>query len=80
PPPPPPPRLQLAGQIAYRLTEDLTVTGTSRIFADPDALRGQAVLQFSWAAGNTEYSVSLATLLGPEPMQGVITAGISVSF
>ena len=74
------PRLQLAGQIAYRLTEDLTVTGTSRIFSDPDALRGQAVLQLSWAAGNTEYSVSLATLLGPEPMQGVITAGVSVSF
>lgn len=74
------PRLQVAGQIAYRLTEELTVTGTSRIFFDPDALRGQAVLQLSHAAGNTEYSVSLAALLGPEPMQGVLTAGVSVSF
>lgn len=75
-----PPRLQLAGQIAYRLTEELTITGTSRIFSDPDALRGQGVLQLSRAAGNIEYSLSFAALLGPEPMQGVITAGVSITF
>lgn len=74
------PRRQLAGQIAYRLTEELTLTGTARAFADRDAWRGQATLQLSRVRGNTEYLVSLSALVGPEPVQGIITATVSFSF
>ena len=73
-------RPQAAGQIAYRLSDDLAITGTARVLVDPDALRGQFTVQVSRTAGNADYSVSFTTLVGPQPRRDIITATVSYSF
>jgi hypothetical protein len=73
-------RPQVAGQIAYRVSEEFSVTGTARMLADPDAVRSQLTLQLTRTAGNTDYSLTLTSLLGPEPRRDIITATISYSF
>lgn len=73
-------RPQIAGQIAYRVTEEFSVTGTARLLADPDALRSQLTLQLARTVGNADYSVSLTTLFGPEPRRDILTATVSYSF
>ena len=73
-------RPQVAGQIAYRVTEGFSVTGTARALSDPDALRGQLTLQLTRSVGNADYSVSLTSLLGPEPRRDILTATVSYSF
>lgn len=76
-----PARQQLAGQMAYRVSEEVTLTGTVRVFADPDATRGQVVVQFTRTAGNNmEYAVALAAALGPEPVWGLLTTMVRFSF
>ena len=73
-------RPQVAGQIAYRLSEEFSVTGTARVLADPGAVRSQLTVQVTRTAGNTDYSMSLTSLLGPEPQRGIITATINYAF
>lgn len=73
-------RPQIAGQIAYRVTEEFSVTGTARVLADPDALRSQLTVQLARTVGNADYSLSLTSLLGPEPRRDIITATVSYSF
>lgn len=73
-------RQQVAGQIAYRVSEELSITGTARVLADPDALRGQLTVQLARTAGNADYSVSLASLLGPEPRRDIFMATVNYSF
>jgi hypothetical protein len=73
-------RPQIAGQIAYTITEEFSVTGTARILADPDALRSQLTVQLARTVGNADYSVSLTSLLGPEPRRDIITGTVSYSF
>ncbi|HEU5300015.1 MAG TPA: hypothetical protein VFW08_11020 [bacterium] len=74
------PRHQLAGQIAYRLSDEVTATATSRLFFDPDALRGDVTFQVTRVTGNLEYSLSLSALLGPGAPIGVLTAGMAITF
>lgn len=73
-------RPQVAGQIAYRLSAEFSLTGTARILADPGAVRSQLTVQVTRTAGNTDYSVSLTSLLGPEPQRDIITATINYAF
>ncbi|MDR7505948.1 MAG: hypothetical protein QN149_13570 [Armatimonadota bacterium] len=73
-------RRQAVGQIVYRLSEELTVTGTVRAFLDDGPERGQAIVQVSQAIGDTQYAISLIFLVGTGPPRGIITAGASVSF
>ena len=73
-------RPQVAGQIAYRVTEEFSVTATARVLSDPDALRSQLTLQLARSVGNADYSVSLTSLLGPEPRRDILTATVSYSF
>ncbi len=75
-----PVRLQVAGQVMRRLSDEITISGTGRVFFDADARRGQAVLEITRAVGNAAYSVALVTMLGPEPAQIVATASVRLSF
>lgn len=71
---------QVAGQIAYRVSDELSLTGTARVLMDPDALRSQLTVQATRTAGNADYSVSVTALFGGGPSQGIVTATISYSF
>ncbi len=75
-----PARLQLAGQVMRRFGGDFTVSGTARVFSDPDAYRGQAMAEVTRTAGNATYSAALITLVGPEPTQVLALASIRFSF
>ncbi len=75
-----PARLQLAGQLMRRFGGDFTVSGTARVFSDPDAYRGQATVEVTRTAGNATYSAALITLVGPEPIQVLAIASIRFSF
>jgi hypothetical protein len=71
---------QLAGQISHRISDEVSVTGTARALADPDALRGQLTVHLTRTAGNADYTVSVTSLLGPAPRRDVLTATIAYSF
>jgi hypothetical protein len=71
---------QVAGQIAYRISDELSVTGTARVLAAPGALRGQLTVQLTRTAGNTDYTVGVTSLVGPEPRRDILTATIAYSF
>jgi hypothetical protein len=75
-----PARLQLAGQVMRRFGEDVAASATARVFSDPDAYRGQAVLEITRTAGDAAYTAALILLVGPEPAQAVATAGVRFSF
>jgi hypothetical protein len=71
---------QVAGQISYRITDELSVTGTARALVHPDALRGQLTVQLTRTVGSADYTVSVTSLLGPEPRRDILTATIAYSF
>jgi hypothetical protein len=71
---------QIAGQISYRLSDEVSVTGTARALAHPDALRGQLTVQLTRTVGNADYTVSVTSLLGPEPRRDILTATVAYSF
>lgn len=75
-----PARLQVAGQVVRRLGGEFVVTGTARVFSDPDAYRGQAAVEITRTAGDATYSIALMTLVGPEPTQGVVIASVRFAF
>jgi hypothetical protein len=71
---------QLAGQISYRISDEVSVTGTARALAESEILRGQLTVQVTRTAGNADYTLSLTSLLGPEPRRDIVTAAIAYSF
>lgn len=73
-------RRQAAGQIVYRLSEELAITATARVFLDGGPDRGQAMVQFSRLNGNTEYALGVIALMGAGPPRGIVTVGVSFSF
>ncbi len=74
------PRHQIAAQLVQQYGPEVALTVTGRLFADPDAYRSQVSLELSRAVGNLEYTVNLLTLLGPEPAQAVLGAGLRLFF
>src|SRR3989304_3937036 len=50
-------RPQVAGQIAYRRSDELSITGTVRVLSAPDALRSQLTVQGTRTAGKADCSV-----------------------
>jgi hypothetical protein len=74
------PRQQLAAQLTRRLGEDLTVTGTARVFSTAEPYRAHAALELTRTAGDATYSLAVITLAGHGPMVPVIAASVRVAF
>ncbi|HLE78147.1 MAG TPA: hypothetical protein VJA65_07050 [bacterium] len=75
-----PPRHQLAAQAAWPLSEDLSITLTGRVFFDPDAHRGQVIIQTVKVIGSAEISAYLGGLFGPSGPAAVVGASVRISY
>jgi hypothetical protein len=71
---------QLAGQLSYRVSDEVSITGTGRVLSDSDALRGQLTVQLTRTVGNADYTLSITSLLGPDPRRAILLATIAYSF
>lgn len=75
-----PPRHQLAAQAAWPLSEDLSITLTGRLFFDPDAQRGQLIVQSVKVIGNTEFTAYIGGVFGPTAPTGLVGVSVRISY
>jgi hypothetical protein len=75
-----PARHQLAAQMAWRVSEDLSMTLTGRAFFDSDALRSQLLLQTVKVVGDTEFTAYVGGLFGPGAPGALLGASVRVSY
>ncbi len=75
-----PPRHQVAAQLSQRLRDDLAWGLTARLFPDPDALRSQSSVEFTWTLNAYEFTLLLGGQFGPEPPQGIVRTALRISF
>jgi hypothetical protein len=75
-----PPRHQLAAQAAWPLSEDLSITLTGRVFFDPDAHRGQVLVQSVKVIGNTEFTAYIGGVFGPTAPTGLVGVSVRISY
>lgn len=73
-----PVRPLIAGQVTLPQGEEGSWSGVSKVFFDPDALRGQLGLGYTWAREDVQTESVLLARLGPEPFSFRLALSVRV--